>query len=67
MGEKRKAALAGVLLRGVDVLLLDEPTNNLDLPALLWLENYLRRTKATCLIASHDRRFLDHVVKSSGD
>ncbi len=62
-GEKRKAALAGVLLRGVDVLLLDEPTNNLDLPALLWLENYLRRTKATCLIASHDRRFLDHVVK----
>lgn len=62
-GEKRKAALAGVLLRGVDVLLLDEPTNNLDLPALLWLENYLRRSKATCLIASHDRRFLDHVVK----
>ncbi len=62
-GEKRKAALAGVLLRGVDILLLDEPTNNLDLPALLWLENYLRRSKATCLIASHDRRFLDHVVK----
>lgn len=61
-GEKRKAALAGVLLRGVDVLLLDEPTNNLDLPALLWLENFLRRSKATCLIASHDRRFLDHVV-----
>jgi ATPase subunit of ABC transporter with duplicated ATPase domains len=60
-GEKRKAALAGVLLRGVDILLLDEPTNNLDLPALLWLENYLRRSKATCLIASHDRRFLDNV------
>ncbi len=62
-GEKRKATLAGVLLRGVDILLLDEPTNNLDLPALLWLENYLKRSKATCLIASHDRRFLDHVVK----
>ena len=61
-GEKRKAALAGVLLRGVDILLLDEPTNNLDLPALLWLEQYLTRSKATCLIASHDRRFLDHVV-----
>ncbi len=61
-GEKRKAALAGVLLRGVDVLLLDEPTNNLDLPALLWLENFLKRSKATCLIASHDRRFLDRVV-----
>ncbi len=62
-GEKRKAALAGVLLRGVDLLFLDEPTNNLDLPALLWLEHYLKRSKATCLIASHDRRFLDHVVK----
>jgi ATPase subunit of ABC transporter with duplicated ATPase domains len=61
-GEKRKAALAGVLLRGVDILLLDEPTNNLDLPALLWLEKYLSRSKATCLIASHDRRFLDNVV-----
>lgn len=61
-GEKRKAALAAVLLRGVDLLLLDEPTNNLDLPALLWLERYLSRSSATCLIASHDRRFLDNVV-----
>jgi ATPase subunit of ABC transporter with duplicated ATPase domains len=62
-GEKRKAALIGVLLRGVDLLLLDEPTNNLDLPALLWLERYLNRSSATCIIASHDRRFLDNVVK----
>lgn len=62
-GEKRKAALAGVLLRGVDMLLLDEPTNNLDLPALLWLEQYLERSPATCIIASHDRRFLDNVVE----
>ncbi|MFZ2299911.1 MAG: ABC-F family ATP-binding cassette domain-containing protein [Candidatus Moraniibacteriota bacterium] len=62
-GEKRKAALAGVLLRGVDILLLDEPTNNLDLPALLWLERYLNRSGATSIIASHDRRFLDHVVQ----
>lgn len=61
-GEKRKAALAGVLLRGADLLLLDEPTNNLDLPALLWLERFLKRTKAACLIASHDRQFLDNVV-----
>ena len=61
-GERRKAALAGVLLRGVDLLLLDEPTNNLDLPALLWLERYLTKTKAACLIASHDRQFLDMVV-----
>lgn len=62
-GEKRKAMLAGVLLRGVDMLLLDEPTNNLDLPALLWLERYLKHSPATCIIASHDRRFLDNVVK----
>lgn len=62
-GEKRKVALAGVLLRGVDILLLDEPTNNLDLPALLWLERYIERSTATFLIASHDRRFLDHTVQ----
>ncbi|MEK7494323.1 MAG: ABC-F family ATP-binding cassette domain-containing protein, partial [Patescibacteria group bacterium] len=61
-GEKRKAALLGVLLRGVDILLLDEPTNNLDLPALVWLEQYLKRSHATILVASHDRRFLDNVV-----
>src|SRR3989344_9391962 len=62
-GEKRKAALAGVLLRGVDVLLLDEPTNNLDLPALVWLEQYLKHSDTTCIIASHDRSFLDAVVE----
>lgn len=61
-GEKRKVALAGVLLRGVDLLLLDEPTNNLDLPALVWLEQYLKRSRATVIIASHDRRFLDNVA-----
>ncbi|MBP6889715.1 MAG: ABC-F family ATP-binding cassette domain-containing protein [Candidatus Moranbacteria bacterium] len=61
-GERRKTALAGVLLRGVDLLLLDEPTNNLDLPALLWLERYVTKTKAACLVASHDRQFLDTVV-----
>ncbi|MEP7162545.1 MAG: ATP-binding cassette domain-containing protein, partial [Candidatus Moraniibacteriota bacterium] len=62
-GQKRKLALAGVLLRGVDLLLLDEPTNNLDLPALLWLERFLTLSKTTILVASHDRRFLDHVAE----
>lgn len=61
-GEKRKLALAAVLLSGVDLLLLDEPTNNLDLVALLWLETYLVRSEVTLLVASHDRTFLDHVV-----
>lgn len=61
-GEKRKLALAAVLLSGVDLLLLDEPTNNLDLVALLWLEAYLVRSGATLLVASHDRTFLDNVA-----
>ncbi len=62
-GEKRKLALVGVLMRGVDLLLLDEPTNNLDLPALLWLEAYLVRSHTTLLVASHDRKFMDRVVE----
>ena len=61
-GQKNKVALAGILLKGVDILLLDEPTNNLDLPALIWLENSLLKSKAICLIVSHDRRFLDKVT-----
>lgn len=61
-GQKSKVALIGILLKGVDLLLLDEPTNNLDLPALIWLENFLQRSNATCIIVSHDRRFLDRVA-----
>lgn len=61
-GQKAKVNIAATLLRGMDVLLLDEPTNNLDLSALIWLEEYLAQSKATCLIASHDRKFLDRVV-----
>ncbi len=62
-GQKRKLALTGVLLRGVDMLILDEPTNNLDLPALQFLETYLKTTKSTVILSSHDRAFLDAVVK----
>ena len=62
-GQKSKVTLAGILLRGVDVLLLDEPTNNLDLPALVWLEDFLRKSEATVMIVSHDRRFLDRTVR----
>lgn len=61
-GQKSKVALAGILLKGVDLLLLDEPTNNLDLPALIWLEDFLRKSDAACIVISHDRRFLDRVV-----
>lgn len=62
-GQKSKVTLAGILLKGVDVLLLDEPTNNLDLPALVWLEDFLRKSEATVMIVSHDRRFLDRTVR----
>lgn len=62
-GQKGKVALVGILLKGVDLLLLDEPTNNLDLPALIWLEDFLKKSEATCIIVSHDRRFLDRVVR----
>lgn len=62
-GQKSKVALAGILLKGVDLLLLDEPTNNLDLPALIWLEDFLQKSQAACIVVSHDRRFLDRVVR----
>ena len=62
-GQKSKVVLAGILLKGVDLLLLDEPTNNLDLPALIWLEDFLRKSDAACIVISHDRRFLDRVVR----
>jgi ATPase subunit of ABC transporter with duplicated ATPase domains len=55
--------MAGVLLSDPDILLLDEPTNNLDLPALIWLEDFLQRSDAACIIVSHDRFFLDRIVR----
>jgi ATPase subunit of ABC transporter with duplicated ATPase domains len=61
-GQRSKLALGGILLKGIDMLLLDEPTNNLDLPGLLWLENFLISSPATSLIVSHDRRFIDRVA-----
>lgn len=62
-GQKSKVILVSILLKGVDVLLLDEPTNNLDLPALIWLEDFLQKSSASCIVVSHDRRFLDGVTR----
>jgi ATP-binding cassette, subfamily F, member 3 len=62
-GQKSKIVLIGILLKGVDLLLLDEPTNNLDLPALIWLEDFIQKSEAACIIISHDRQFLDSVVR----
>src|SRR5919204_2454501 len=61
-GQRRRLALARLLLQNADLLLLDEPTNHLDLEAIEWLEGFLRLSKAGMLVVSHDRRFLDRIV-----
>ena len=62
-GEKTRINLARLILEDTDILLLDEPTNHLDLNATEWLEEYLEHFKGTVLAISHDRWFLDKVVK----
>ena len=61
-GQKTKVFLINMLLKKADVLLLDEPTNNLDLPALIWLEEYLKNTESSFIVVSHDKTFLDNVA-----
>lgn len=61
-GQKTKVFLTALLLKKVDLMLLDEPTNNLDLPALIWLEDFLQKTKSAFIVVSHDKTFLDNVV-----
>ena len=61
-GQRRRLALARLLLQDADLLLLDEPTNHLDLEAIEWLEEFLRLSHAGMLIVSHDRRFLEHTA-----
>lgn len=60
-GEVKRAALARLMLGEPDLLLLDEPTNHLDIDMIEWLENYLTRSRATMLMVTHDRYFLDRV------
>ena len=62
-GEKTRINLARLILEDTHILLLDEPTNHLDLNATEWLEGYLERFKGTVLAISHDRWFLDKVVR----
>src|SRR5687767_3469498 len=61
-GWKMRVSMAKILLGKFDVLLLDEPTNHLDIESIVWLERYLRNTKSTILMTSHDRDFMDRVV-----
>jgi ATP-binding cassette, subfamily F, member 3 len=62
-GERRRAALAAVLLGRCDLLLLDEPTNHLDLASCEWLESFLQARPGTVLVVSHDRWFLDRIAE----
>lgn len=60
-GQKRRVALANVLITEPDLLILDEPTNHLDLEMIEWLEKFLSRGNKTLLMVTHDRFFLDKV------
>ncbi len=60
-GQKKRVALAKVLLSEADLLFLDEPTNHLDLDMIEWLESYLSTSKSTILMVTHDRYFLEVV------
>lgn len=60
-GQRKRVALASVILDNPDMLILDEPTNHLDMEVIEWLENYLTRSRSTLLMVTHDRYFLDRV------
>jgi len=62
-GEKRRVALAKLLLQKPDLLLLDEPTNHLDAESVLWLEQHLQKYPGAVIAITHDRYFLDNVAE----
>ena len=61
-GEKKRVALARMLLNPADILILDEPTNHLDGEMVMWLEDFLRNFRGTVIMVTHDRYFLDRVA-----
>ena len=60
-GQKKRIALAAVLIEQPDLMILDEPTNHLDMALVEWLEEYLSRLSGSLLMVTHDRYFLDNV------
>lgn len=61
-GQRKRVALAGVLVRPSDLLILDEPTNHMDNETVSWLEEVLQKRKGALLMVTHDRYFFDRVV-----
>lgn len=60
-GQRKRVAIARMLLDNPDLIILDEPTNHLDIEIVEWLESYLTRSRVTLLMVTHDRYFLDRV------
>ncbi len=63
-GEVKRAAIAGLLLQDADFLILDEPTNHLDMEIIEFLEDYLKKSRSTLFMVTHDRYFLDRVCNT---
>ena len=63
-GEVKRVALSELLALGADFLIMDEPTNHLDIEAVEYLEGYLKRSRCTLLMVTHDRYFLDRVCNT---
>ena len=64
-GQKKRLALANVLISKPDLLILDEPTNHLDLEMIEWLEQYFAKENLTLFIVTHDRYFLERVCNEN--
>ena len=60
-GQRKRVALAACIMSEPELLILDEPTNHLDIGVIEWLEAYLKRSRVTLLMVTHDRYFLDRV------
>lgn len=61
-GQQKRFGLAQVLIQHPDLLMLDEPTNQLDIPSIMWLQDFLASYKGAVLVVTHDRYFLDQVT-----